>query len=96
VRGCDGSGVILLLVAAIITVRTTIKRTLLGIVGAIALVYVLNQLRIVAIYFVVSRWRPWFTPVHVYFIPTLMILVGALYFAVWASHRHGINRATPG
>jgi exosortase family protein XrtM len=93
VRGCDGSGVILLLVAAIIAYRANLKATLLGSLGAIALVYALNQLRIVALYFINVHEPAWFMPVHVYFIPTLMILVGALYFAVWAAHQHGIKRS---
>jgi exosortase family protein XrtM len=95
IRGCDGSGVIFLLVAAIIAMRTTLRRTLLGIVGVVALVYVLNQLRIVALYFILSRWPSWFTPVHVYFIPTLMILVGTIYFAAWAAHPQYEVRHSP-
>jgi exosortase family protein XrtM len=93
VRGCDGSGIILLLVAAIIAYRANLKATLLGSLGAIALVYALNQLRIVALYFVNVHEPAWFMPIHVYFIPTLMILVGALYFAIWAAHQHGIKRS---
>jgi exosortase family protein XrtM len=94
VRGCDGAGVIFLLIAAIIAVRVSLKHTLLGIAGAVAVIYVLNQLRIVTLYFVAARWPSWFTPVHIYFIPTLMILVGLLYFAVWASHVYAIDYAT--
>jgi exosortase family protein XrtM len=95
VRGCDGSGVIFILVAAIVSVRTTVKKTLLGIVGAVTLVYVLNQLRIVAVYFILSRWPLWFTPMHVYFIPTLMILVGTIYFSAWAAYPQYEVRHSP-
>jgi exosortase family protein XrtM len=84
VRGCDGSGVAFLLIGAICAARAALRRTVLGILGALALVYVLNQLRIVALFFI-DGWRPsWFTPMHVYFIPTLMILLGTLYFALWS------------
>jgi len=86
VRGCDGAGIVFLLVAAIIAFRAGWRRTLLGLAGAIALVYILNQLRIVALYFVNSYRHAWFVPMHVYFIPTLMILAGALYFALWATN----------
>lgn len=85
VRGCDGSGVAFLLIGAICAVRAGLRRTALGIVGALFLVYVLNQLRIVTLFFI-DGWRPsWFTPLHVYFIPTLMILLGTLYFALWSA-----------
>ena len=90
VRGCDGSGVVFLLIAAIVALRAPLRRSLLGVISAIALVYVLNQLRIVTLYFVQSRAPAWFTPVHVYFVPTLMILVATIYFAIWAAHgAHG-------
>jgi len=84
VRGCDGSGVEFLLVAAIIALRARPWRTFWGIIGAVALVYVLNQLRIIALYFVDTYQSTWFTPLHVYFIPTLMILAATIYFAAWA------------
>jgi exosortase family protein XrtM len=85
VRGCDGSGVVFLLVAAIIAMRERLRRTLLGIIGGIALIYLLNQLRIVTLYFVHARRPEWFTAMHVYFIPTLMVLVVTIYFAAWAA-----------
>jgi exosortase family protein XrtM len=97
VRGCDGSGVAFLLIAAIVAVRESPRRTLIGIVGALALVYALNQLRIVALYFIASRWLSWFTPMHVYFIPTLIILVATIYYAAWTAYpqyevRHSSSR----
>jgi exosortase family protein XrtM len=85
VRGCDGSGVVFLLVAAIIAMRDHLRHTLLGIIGGIALIYLLNQLRIVTLYFVHARWPGWFTAMHAYFIPTLMVLVATIYFAAWAT-----------
>jgi exosortase family protein XrtM len=85
VRGCDGSGVIFLLIAAIIAYRANVRRTLLGVIGAVALVYVVNQMRIITLFFIDVHWPSWFTPMHVYAIPTLMILLGTLYFAFWAA-----------
>jgi len=86
VRGCDGSGVLFLLVAAIVAMRLSPKIAALGIGGAVVLVYALNELRIVALYFTISRCPDWFTPMHVYFIPTLMILVSTIYFAGLTIH----------
>ena len=85
VRGCDGAGVILLVVAAILAWRARWRPTLVGIVGAVALLYALNLARIVTLYFV-DEYRPaWFTPIHVYLIPTFMVLAGTLYYACWAA-----------
>ena len=85
VRGCDGSGVMFLLIAAIVAYRAALTHMLLGIAGAVTLIYVLNQIRIVALFFVESHRPSWFMPIHVYLVPTLMVLCGALYFAAWTS-----------
>jgi exosortase family protein XrtM len=85
VRGCDGSGVIFLLVAAMVASRAGSWRTLRGILGAVVLIYVLNQMRVITLYFVDTHRPTWFTALHVYFIPTFMILIGTLYFAFWAA-----------
>ena len=86
VRGCDGSGVAFLLIAAIVALRSSLRRSLFGAIGAVALVYVLNQMRIVTLYFVQTRMPAWFIPMHVYFVPTLMILIAAIYFFVWTAY----------
>jgi len=85
VRGCDGAGFIFLMVAALLAFRTGWRRTLFGILGAFALMYILNQLRIVTIYFLNAHRPDWFTPAHVYFIPTFMIVAGAIYFVIWSA-----------
>lgn len=85
VRGCDGSGVMFLLIAAIVAYRAAMTRMLLGIAGAVLLIYLLNQIRIVALFFVESHRPSWFMPIHVYLVPTFMVLGAALYFAAWTS-----------
>lgn len=85
VRGCDGAGFYFMLVAAIVAYRQRLRRTLLGILGACTIVYLVNELRIVALYFLAAHRPDYFTSAHVYFIPTLMILVSVLYFAGWSS-----------
>ena len=83
VRGCDGAGVFFLLVAAIIAVRGTMGKIAWGVVGAIILVYLANQLRIVILYFVVRGHGDWFVPLHSYVFPTLFVLLGLAYFSFW-------------
>jgi exosortase family protein XrtM len=85
VRGCDGSGALFLLVAAILALRAGARPTALGLCGALSLVYVLNQLRVVGLYFVAAYRGDWFTPLHGYLVPTLFVVVSALYFAWWAA-----------
>ena len=84
VRGCDGAGVLFLVVAAIIAFPSTWRRKLIGLLLGIGLIYLLNLLRISILYFVIAYQPNWFLLVHVYLAPTLMVLVGCCYFAWWA------------
>lgn len=84
VRGCDGAGVLFLMVSAIIVFPSTWRRKLVGLVLGIALVYGLNLLRVSGLYFVVAYHNDWFLLIHTYLAPTLMILAGCCYFAWWA------------
>jgi exosortase family protein XrtM len=88
VRGCDGSGVAFLLVAAMAAFPSSWRRKLAGLAGALLLVYALNQARIVGLYFVAAYRNDWFVPLHVWFVPTLFVVLSALYFAAWAARAH--------
>lgn len=85
VRGCDGAGFYFMLIGAIVAYRQRLRATLLGILGACLLVYAVNQLRIIALYFIAAHAPTYFVPAHVYFIPVLMILASVVYFAAWSS-----------
>jgi exosortase family protein XrtM len=84
VRGCDGSGALFLIMAAIIAFSATVKRKLLGVFLGLVLIYLLNLTRIVGLYFVVAYQRDWFLPIHTYFAPTLIVIVSCIFFAWWA------------
>jgi exosortase family protein XrtM len=85
VRGCDGAGAMFLLVAALIASAADFRRKLLGIASAILLLYMLNQLRVIALYFVVAYRRDWFGPLHNYAVPMLVIAASVLFFLWWTS-----------
>jgi exosortase family protein XrtM len=84
VRGCDGAGVLFLVVSAIVAFPSTWRRKLIGLLLGIGLIYLLNLLRISILYFVIAYRPDWFQLIHVYLAPTLMVLVGCCYFAWWA------------
>jgi exosortase family protein XrtM len=84
VRGCDGAGVLFLVVSAIVAFPSTGRRKLIGLLLGIGLIYLLNLLRISILYFVIAYRPDWFQLLHVYLAPTLMVLVGCCYFAWWA------------
>ena len=83
VRGCDGSGVLFIVAAATLAFATSVKRKLVGLLLGIVLVYVINQIRIVGLYFVVANRVEWFPFLHTYVAPTFIIVLVCLYFAWW-------------
>jgi exosortase family protein XrtM len=84
VRGCDGAGVLFLMVSAIIAFPSTLRRKMIGLLLGIGLIYLINLLRINILYFVIAYQPDWFQLIHVYLAPTLMVMVGCYYFVWWA------------
>lgn len=84
VRGCDGAGVLFLLVSAIVVFPSNWRRKLIGLILGIGLIYSLNLLRVSGLYFVIAYHADWFLLIHTYLAPTLMIILGCCYFAWWA------------
>jgi len=85
VRGCDGAGVIFLLVAALIASSAGAKHKVMGILSGVVLIYVLNELRVIVMYFVVVYRNDWFSPLHNYFVPMLLIMTSVLFFLWWTT-----------
>ncbi|AEG00383.1 exosortase family protein XrtM [Methylomonas methanica] len=84
VRGCDGAGVLFLVASAVLVFPSRLKRKLVGLILGIGLIYFLNLLRICVLYFVIAYHPGWFQLIHTYVAPTLMVVMGCLYFAWWA------------
>ena len=89
VRGCDGSGSMFLLAAAMLAFSCSLRHKLTGLIAGIILLYAINMMRIIGLYFIVAYRGEWFLPVHTFFAPTLVILVSALFFIWW------VRRASP-
>lgn len=83
VRGCDGSGVLFLVCAAVLSFPASWRARLAGVLLGAVLVYGLNLLRLTGLYFVAAYRPPWFLPLHTYFVPTLLIVAMALYYLAW-------------
>jgi exosortase family protein XrtM len=89
VRGCDGSGVVFILTAAVLAFPAGWRAKLLGIAAGAAVVLLLNQLRIIGLYFVAAYREPWFLPLHAYLIPTLLVVAAAAFFLWWSQWASG-------
>ena len=84
VRGCDGAGALFLLLAAILAFPASIKRKVIGLVLGALLMYCLNLVRLIGLYFLVAYHNGWFLLVHTYLAPTLLVVLACLFFAWWA------------
>ncbi|MEQ1528098.1 MAG: exosortase family protein XrtM [Methylococcales bacterium] len=83
VRGCDGAGVLFLLMSAILVYPAKMPGKLLGLGLAFVLIYTVNLLRIGVLYFIIAYQADWFMLIHTYVAPTLMVVIGCAYFAWW-------------
>jgi len=83
VRFCDGSGVLFLVTAAVLAFPASWRDRVLGVLLGAALVYALNLLRLGGLYFIAAYRHAWFQALHTYFVPTLMIVLVALFYLGW-------------
>lgn len=89
-NGCEGTEMLFLIIAAVFSFRCSLRAKLAGLLGGVLLVFVLNQMRIVALFFALIHDPHWFDLIHGYVGPTLIVFVIALcylYWTRWADQR---------
>jgi len=91
VRTCDGSSSFFIISAAILTFRSTLRLTLMGIVAGFILVIFLNTVRIISLYFLMADNPVWFSYTHLAIAPFLLISISCGYFSIWAYHANEVN-----
>lgn len=82
-RGCEGTDAMFLIVAASLAFRASARSRLLALTVGLAMTYVLNQLRILALYYTIRDARDRFELVHAYVAPTCLVVCIALFFWWW-------------
>lgn len=85
VRGCDGAGLVFLLGAAIACYPSTLRAKLTGFIAGIALVYLLNLVRIFGLFLVFRDHRHIFADLHNLVIPLLLLLACGGFFLWWSA-----------
>lgn len=83
-NGCEGTETVFLLTAALAAFQASWKNRLKGVLLGAGLVYCLNQARIVTLFFASHENRRWFDMIHGIIAPSLIIVLGSLYFLWWA------------
>lgn len=81
--GCDGFEVMSLFAAAVLVADLSWRRGLVALVFGCALVWALNQARIVALYWAFRYQREWFDAIHTVWGPLLLISAVVVIYA-WA------------
>lgn len=85
--GCEGTELFLLLIAGVLAFPTSWRQRLQGLGLGLAIVFVLNQARVAALYAVVRDRASLFELVHAYVAPTaLVVCVGAFYW-LWTARQ---------
>lgn len=84
--GCDGADAMILLLSAFTAAGLGWRRWLAGSAGGVLLIYLLNQARVVALYFSFRYGREWFDLLHGFIGPLLIVAASALYF-FWCLER---------
>lgn len=82
-NGCEGTEVLFLLYAALLAAPLAWRARLLGAAAATLFVYVLNQVRIVALFFAYRSDAGWFDALHGMIAPLLLIACALLFFLYW-------------
>lgn len=82
-NGCDGVEAMNLLIAAFIAVAGTMHMRLSGIALGVVLIYALNQIRIVALYFAFRSNKQLFELMHGLIGPLAIIALACLFFVWW-------------
>lgn len=79
-NGCEGTEVMFLLIAAFAAVRLGWRRKLIGLALGLGLVFVLNQARILTLFYTFRNERSLFDILHTTILPAALIAAVALYF----------------
>jgi exosortase family protein XrtM len=80
---CSGANLLFLLSAAILAFSAPFKRKIQGLILSFVLVFVINLLRILSLYFVMTYQPHWFAALHLNFAPTLTVITCCLFFTWW-------------
>ena len=79
-NGCEGTEVMFLLIAAFAAVRLGWGQRLIGLTLGLGLIFVLNQARILALFYSYRSERGLFDLLHTSVLPAVLIAAVALYF----------------
>lgn len=84
--GCDGTEAIMLFFAGIVATRTNWKSKLTGIITGFFTIYILNLLRIIALFFAGNYNLNLFNALHTIYFPILFIIIPLIFLYFWMGY----------
>lgn len=85
-NGCEGLEALLLLVAAFLVAPIPWRSRLSGLIFGSALVFLLNQARILALFYAYRASHALFDPLHADVLPIILVLIVCAYFYAWLAY----------
>jgi len=82
-NGCEGVEVLFLLIAALCVIPLPLPRRLLGLGAGVLFVFVINQLRILALFYAYRADKTLFGLLHGTVAPIVLIALTVLFFLAW-------------
>ncbi len=92
-NGCEGTDVLFLLTSAFLAIPLPWRRRLTGLGLGIVLVFVLNEIRILALFYSFRSDRALFDLLHGLVSPIVLITVAATYFHAWTYRKRRADAA---
>jgi exosortase/archaeosortase family protein len=91
-RGCDATEPVCLLLAAVIAFSAPLGRKLVGIVAGTLLLLGLNQLRVVALFFVGRYYPGLYHTLHLTVFPAVFVILAMILWVGWVEWTVGRDR----
>ena len=90
-NGCEGIEALFLLCAAFAVVPLPWRQRLMGLLLGAGVIFLVNQARILLLFYAYRASHPWFDPLHATITPIAVVLLVSAYFYAWLVH---CNRPT--
>jgi exosortase family protein XrtM len=92
-NGCEGMDVVLLLLAAFAITPLRFTSRMLGMLGGVVVVFIINQARILLLFYSYRSDQHWFDLLHSMITPIVVTLLVGWYFHCWLLHaqRHAAS-----
>jgi len=84
--GCEGTEPMILFVAGVLAFDATLRKKVIGVISGIVLLFILNLIRIVILFFVGSENIELFAALHDIYLQLALIIISILMLLFWINY----------